>query len=463
MSRLSRQESFRPKDILRWVSSLCLPAAILMAGCSDATNASQAQNLTAGDQLAFPDAAGFGARSQGGRGGKIIAVTTLADGGPGSLRACIDEQGPRTCIFRVAGLIRFTDRPPTIRHPYLTIAGQTAPGGGVTLAHGGGEFGRTPLLIKNTHDIIVRHIRVRNDRVGTTRGSEDSFTIENSEKVILDHVSGSWARDELVNGYGDNDWVTISNSIFAEGIPPHDKCALLGSDPKGPQHVSFISNICAHNGDRNPDINFTLESCVEVINNILYNAQSEFAEIWESEGGGPVSLVGNSFLAGKNTHPASVGITRNILGSKGPTKVFLQDNSFDGDFVHISPAIEETVVSRPPCPLAAQPLPAKKAYGEVLSQAGAFPRDALDRRVVKQIRDRDGHIVRQPGIIPDIAAGSPYPDEDRDGMDDGWERQNGAQAGRADAWEDQDGDGLANLDAFLDYRSRLLIDGGSSG
>src|SRR3546814_7535615 len=93
-----------------------------------------------------------------------------------------------------------------------------------------------------------------------------------------DHVSASWARDELINGYGDNDWITISNSIFAEGIPRHDKCALLASDPKGPQHLSFIGNICAHNGDRNPDLNFPPGSCAEVINNILYNGQSEFAE-----------------------------------------------------------------------------------------------------------------------------------------------------------------------------------------
>src|SRR3546814_344804 len=107
------------------------------------------------------------------------------------------------------------------------------------------------------------------------------------------HVSGSWAADELVNPYGDNDNITISWSLFAEGIPRHDKCALLGGDPKGPQHLSFVGNLCAHNGDRNPDVNFRPGSCVKVINNIFYNAQSQFTEIWESYGGTPVSVVGN--------------------------------------------------------------------------------------------------------------------------------------------------------------------------
>src|SRR3546814_5625668 len=80
----------------------------------------------------------------------ILFVTSLADNGPGTYRACVEASGPRICIFRVSGLIRFTGRPPVIRNPYLTIAGQTAPGGGVTLAHSGGADGVTPVIIKKT-------------------------------------------------------------------------------------------------------------------------------------------------------------------------------------------------------------------------------------------------------------------------------------------------------------------------
>src|SRR3546814_5715143 len=92
---------------------------------------------------AFPGAIGYGAGSKGGRGGRILFVTSLADNGPGTYRACVEASGPRICIFRVSGLIRFTGRPPVIRNPYLTIAGQTAPAGGVTLAHSGGAAGVT--------------------------------------------------------------------------------------------------------------------------------------------------------------------------------------------------------------------------------------------------------------------------------------------------------------------------------
>jgi pectate lyase len=189
---------------------------------------------------AFPGAEGFGRFAKGGRGGAIIQVTNLNDSGPGSLRACIDAAGPRVCVFRVGGVIRFTSKRPVIHNPYLTIAGETAPGGGILLTHAGGPDGLTPLAIKNSHDIVIRHIRVRTDLAGAQRGSNDAFTIDNSRNVILDHVSGSWALDENVNSSTQADDITISWSIFAEGIIRHDKCALLGSDPTGPQQLSFI-------------------------------------------------------------------------------------------------------------------------------------------------------------------------------------------------------------------------------
>src|SRR3546814_16667219 len=110
---------------------------VVIAGCSGAGSESRAQPVK-GDP-AFPGAVGYGAAAKGGRGGRILGVDTLADGGPGSLRACIDATGPRVCIFRVSGTIRFTTRPPVIANPYLTIAGQTAPGGGIVIAHARSE------------------------------------------------------------------------------------------------------------------------------------------------------------------------------------------------------------------------------------------------------------------------------------------------------------------------------------
>jgi len=429
--------------------TLLLLFAVLGACSNPGDAANQRDPLS--DQRAFPDAQGFGAYAKGGRDGRIMAVTTLADSGAGSLRACLEAKGPRWCVFRVGGLIRFTREPPVVRNPFLTIAGQTAPGDGITLTHSGGANGRTPLVIKNTHDVVVRDIRVRNDRIGGERGSEDAITIENSHDVILDHVSTSWARDELVGPYGDNDRITISWSIFSHGIPRHDNCALLGSDPQGPQSLSFIGNVCAHNGDRNPDINFPPRSCVEMVNNVIYNAQSQFTEIWESYGGTPVSVVGNVYRAGPNTSRAAIGIDHVRIASRGPARIYARDNVFDGKFVHTAPDLQPFLVEAPPCPLTVDPLPADEVLDTILSQAGAAPRDPVDEEVVRDVRRRGGKIVHQPGTIPPIANGTPYPDADADGMDDRWEAANGAIPGKFDAWADSDGDGWSNLNAFLAY------------
>lgn len=432
--------------------------AVLLSACSpvDGQTSDEREAPKIKRTKAFSDAVGHGAAALGGRGGQVIAVTTLADSGEGSLRACVDAKGPRTCIFKVSGVIRFTGQPPIIRQPYLTIAGQTAPGGGITLAHSGAPNGRTPLVIKNTHDVVVRHIRVRNDLFGGDEGSEDSITIEKSKYVVIDHVSGSWARDEIINGYGNNDHITISNSIFAYGIPRHDKCALLGSDPDPdkPQKFSFIGNLCAHNGDRNPDINFPRDSCVEVVNNVFYNAGSEFAEVWESYGGTPVALVGNSFKAGPDTSKIAVGITRQTVGSRGVASIYMKDNQFFGNFEHVTSWAMMAGSDTPPCPLTLTAQSAAKAFDRVLGNAGAWPRDAIDRQVINDVRKGSGHIVKLPGAIPAIAAGTPYADIDEDGMDDGWEAKNGAKIGAFDAWADGDGDGVANLDAFLDHLDR---------
>jgi hypothetical protein len=414
--------------------------------------------------LAFPGAQGYGAHAAGGRGGKVIAVDTLADSGPGSLRSCIDTRGPRVCVFRVSGVIRFTHRPPVINEPFLTIAGQTAPGGGIVLAHAGGPEGFTPLLIKNTHDIVVRDIRIRPDVRGDFRGANDAITFENSRNIMLDHVSGSWALDENINGQGDNDNVTMSWSIFAEGIPKHDKCALLGSDPIGPQKMTFMNNLCAHNGDRNPDMNFTPGSCIDVINNVFYDAQSQFAEVWESYGGTSVNIVRNLFRSGPSTNLTAVALDRQEIGSRGPARVYIEGNRFDGEFIRQAPTLAAVLVTKPVCPLSIRPVSAEEAYGAILNEAGAFPRDAVDQRIVAEVRARTGHIRKKPagkeiGVIPPIAPGKPYADRDGDGMSDAWEQAHGTNPDKADAWANTDKDGFSNLDRFLDDAHRTLMAG----
>lgn len=435
-----------------------LSAALLALSCSNASPQTPGDDLDIKpvDAAAFPEAVGFGASSRGGTGGRIIAVTSLADGGPGTYRACVEAEGPRVCIFRVDGVIRFTNRPPIIRNPYLTIAGQTAPGVGITLSHSGGETGLTPLVVKGTHDVIVRHVRVRLDRPGGDRRAEDAITIENSRRIIIDHVSASGARDEIVNGFADNDEITVSNSIFSYGVPRHDKCALLASDPEGAQRFSFIRNVCAHNGDRNPDVNFPPGSCVEIVNNIFYNAQSEFAEVWESEGGSPVAIIANSFIAGPDTRPVSIGIENDRRGSTGPAAIYAKDNRFLGAFVSMSAAAHQRRVDKPPCPLTIKPFEPVIAYERGLDSAGAFPRDAIDRQIVEEIRFRTGKIGLVPRNLAASTGAAAYSDQDGDGMADDWEKSAGADPSFADPWVMSPGSNISNFEAFLTFRERRM-------
>lgn len=430
-------------------------SALALSACDavsrvPATPEPQAIDKVDGD-LAFPGAAGHGRFAKGGRGGEIMFVTTLDDAGPGSLRACIEGAEPRVCIFRVGGVFRFTSERPLIRNPYLTIAGQTAPGGGVLITHDGGETGLTPIAIKRSHDVIIRHVRVRPDKMGERRESNSGFIIEESSDVVLDHVSSSWSRDENFGGQGDNQNITVSWSILAEGLRPHDKCALLSSDSRKPQNLSFHHNLCALNGDRNPDINFPRGSCIEVVNNVFYGATGEFAEVWESNGGSPVSIVGNVFRSGPKTPAGLAAISRWLIETRGEASIYAADNLLDGDLKEATENVAAVRVDKPPCPITLPQQRPREAYDAVLSGAGAFPRDSFDERVVRDVLDRVGERVDAPGRLPAISGDSAPEDRDADGMDDEWERATGVDDTVFNPWEDHDGDGWLNLDEFLDY------------
>jgi pectate lyase len=354
-------------------------------------------------------------------------------------------------------VIRYTTKRPIISNPFITIAGQTAPGGGILLTHNGGPDGFTPLVVKNTHDVIIRFIRVRPDRRGDQREANSAITIENSQRVILDHVSTSWSLDENIGGYLANDDITVSNSIMAEGIPRHDKCTLMTSHPVIVQHYSYLHNLCAHNGDRNPDMNFKPGSCIEVVNNVLYDGVFEFAEIWESNGGTPVSIVGNYFRAGPSTRAGYAhALVSQTLGSTGHARMFETGSIFDG-LIAENAGVAAIRVNTPPCPLTIAATGAQAAYAHVLAQSGALPRDSFDTRIVNEVRTRTGHIVKTFGTLPVIASGTPYPDRDHDGISDAWEIAHGTNPDKFDAWGHVNGTGWSNLDVFLDSLARNLI------
>ena len=157
---------------------------------------------------AFPGAEGFGAATPGGRGGRVIAVTNLNDDGPGSLRAACEADGPRIVVFRVSGTITLAKKL-IVRNPYLTIAGQTAPGDGICL--------RNFTFVIATHDVVVRYLR---SRLGDlTAQIDDSITLaRGARNVILDHCSATWSIDEALSLAGDVSNVTVQWCLIAEAL-----------------------------------------------------------------------------------------------------------------------------------------------------------------------------------------------------------------------------------------------------
>lgn len=167
-----------------------------------------ASGALSGSVPAFPGAEGFGAATPGGRGGRVIAVTTLADSGPGSLREACAAKGPRIVVFRVSGLIDL-ETPISVTEPYITIAGQTAPGTGVCLK-------RSEFVIR-THDAIVRFLR---SRPGDISGKEmDALGIGgNAHDVIFDHCSANWSVDESLSPSGNISNITVQWCLIGESL-----------------------------------------------------------------------------------------------------------------------------------------------------------------------------------------------------------------------------------------------------
>ena len=150
-----------------------------------------------GQTLAFPGALGWAATTPGGRGGRIIKVTTLAGSGPGSFREAVEAEGPRIVVFEVGGVVDLEKTGIRIRNPFLTIAGQTAPSPGVTFIKG--DFS------VSTHDVVIRHIRIRSGDAGAARKSGwevDGLSTTGASNVIIDHCTFTWATDENLSTSG---------------------------------------------------------------------------------------------------------------------------------------------------------------------------------------------------------------------------------------------------------------------
>jgi uncharacterized repeat protein (TIGR01451 family) len=420
---------------------------------------------------AFPGAEGFGAQSIGGRGGQVIEVTNLDDAGPGSLRAALEASGPRTVVFRVGGTIEL-DSDIEVHNPYLTVAGQTAPGGGITLKNSPLNA-KTPLKIE-THDVIIRYIRSRPGSNPADSGTLDALTISSEDvdvyNVIVDHSSFSWATDEVTNLYYDAHDLTVQWSIIAEGLDCsthtegnetqcHSMGMLIGHN--GGQRYSIHHNLFAHNRRRNPRIKTS--GVVDVVNNVVYNSgtgdNSRSPTYVHGEWGVvPVNYVGNFFKPGIDSGAAEWFIDTNLI-----TAVYVEDNEVPNLVVSPDPDDQANLVSERHSVVPVTTTSALEAYDLVLADAGAnmglncdgtayTRRDSADSRVVDDVRYGTGSIIDEPeevGGWPVLSSGVPCPDADHDGMPDEWEALYGLDASDPSDRNDLAPSGYTWLETYL--------------
>jgi len=403
-------------QLLRTFTAIASLAAVLLAGT--APSASYAAQLDSGP-LAFPGAQGWAAHTPGGRGGKILRVTTLAASGPGSFAEAIAAPGPRTVVFEVGGVVDLGMKELKITEPFLTIAGQTAPQPGITFIKGG--------LTIATHDVVIRHIRVRpGDGLKPKRsGDIDAITtVRGAHDVIVDHCSLSWATDENLSasstrflGESEKEWmenasrrITYSNNIIAEGLAhsTHPK----GEHSKGSlihDHVNdvlIVGNLYAHNYERSPL--FKGGARGQVVNNLIYDPGQRaihynlIAEEWLGRPYSRGQLVarGNVMRAGISTEPLAMV----MVGGSGDLDLYLEDNlamdrlgepmPLQGRYT-TAPIQVKAMKQAPALPFGVNLLPSAKVQDAVIANVGARPwdRDDTDRRIVADVIEGRGEII----------------------------------------------------------------------
>ncbi|KAG6867029.1 hypothetical protein C0991_003946 [Blastosporella zonata] len=369
--------------------------------------------------LAFPGAEGFGAQSTGGRGGSVYIVTNLNDSGAGSFRDAV-SQSNRIVVFAVGGLITITDR--IVVSSHVTIAGQTAPGQGITVYGNGISYSAA----SNT---ITRFIRFR---MGTTGDSgKDGITIANGENMIFDHVSVSWGRDETFSINGDVSNVTISDSIIAQGLETHSCGGLIQTDGG----VSIIRSLYIDNKTRNPKV----KGVNEFVNNVVYN--------WGSGGG---------YIAGDSAGDSYANILNNVfIRVRQPKDGTLSGWILSETTNNYSPVdFQATKYDYPTVSTLLAPL---DALTKIIASAGAsISRDHVDTYLINTELGSLGKIgttIADPTASPingpgPIAGGTSPVDTDQDGIPDAYELAHGTDPNVKDS-ANIASNGYANIENYV--------------
>ncbi|HYC72879.1 MAG TPA: hypothetical protein VEB66_16835 [Opitutaceae bacterium] len=464
-----------PSD--RFVRLLAPALALALASAVPARAAEPAAR-----QLAFPTAEGYGRFAQGGRGGRVIAVTNLNDSGPGSLRAAVEAEGPRTVVFHVSGRIRLASK--LVVHAAnsrLTIAGQTAPGLGICISDY--NFG-----VLGASDVVVRYLRVRPGNVaGRTL---DGMGLAGANDCIIDHCSISWTLDEGFSSRGAKN-ITLQRTLISEALnvaghknypagTGHGYAASIGGDTG-----SFHHNLLAHCAGRNWSLAGGLDKAaghayagrLDIRNNVVYNWKHRTTD----GGAHEVNFVNNYYKPG----PASTffrALKAQYGGFPGTQRYHVAGNVMPGHFGPEEQEKARTATTErggrlpedysswsdaPFFPPHVRTQTAEEAYADVLADVGCnVPAlDPHDIRILAETRagttTYQGSRTGLPGLPDsqdDVGGWDDYPevhrpagwDTDGDGMPDAWEEAHDFDpANAADGPADRNGDGYTNLEDYL--------------
>ena len=425
---------------------ILLTACLLFAGAG-----MQAQ------PIAFPGAEGYGKYTTGGRGGRVITVTNLNDSGEGSLRAAVEQKGPRIVVFAVDGTIELKS-PLRINNDSITIAGQSAPGDGICL--------KDYSLVVNASNVIVRYIRVR---VGD-RHNRDSDGLGGGrygqKNVILDHLSVSWSIDECLSIYKTENltvqWCLVSHSLNRS---VHTKGSHGFGGIWGGYKATFHHNMLANHASRNPRFaSVDGTKWVDYRNNVVYNWG--FKTAYGGGHHGEINMVNNYYKPG----PASEHHRLLDVAADGTGRYYVAGNVMEGNdavtadnrsgvsdrpglqYVPAQKNARKTRgISQEAIPtegeksqscLVVTPFPYEpidedtpaEAYLRILASVGcSLSRDTYDSEVLRQVKEGIGTfgkngIINTPedaGGWPELKRGKALPDSDGDGMPDAWELAHG--------------------------------------
>lgn len=433
---------------------------------------------------AFPGAEGGGMYTTGGRGGKVLVVTNLNDDGPGSFRWACEQGGARIIVFNVSGIINLKT-PVILRAPYVTIAGQTAPGDGVCIA---GESFQV-----DTHDVIVRHMRFRR---GNTHvwNREDSFGGNPIGNIMIDHCSCEWGLDENISFYrhmfdmGDGKPkrkvptvnVTIQNTISAKALDTYNHA--FGSTIGG-ENSTFMRNLWADNTGRNPSIGWG--GVFNFVNNIIYNWVHRTAD------GGEFStmsnFINNYYKPGPLTPKQSNVGWRIVKAESRSNKLFpykqfgrvyatgnimegypeitkdnwaggIQTADKDGDLGEDELALMR---SNEPFEMPYMTIiPSEQTFDRVLDNVGAMlpTRDIVDQRIVEEVRTGKAYYVKK------LPKENPY--GDTWGMKEASMKEDGSFKYRRlsnDSYKDGIITDIAQMGGYPEYKGTPYIDTDGDG